>query len=420
MRKKLWFGVLFVMVLSVAAGAHFFGRTNAQDPPKKAEPAETKGDDLFETLKKALEAKKDTKPIPPPEPLPPMKEDKGVIPPPAALPALPPPSGLPAIPPPTAVEEKLGVPPVSAKPEIASPPTLPPVTATQAVEVPKVKPMLPPLEEPKAKALPQPFAPTSPVAQPEKKNDGPPSLPPLVGTPAAPPTVQVAPNPPIGDHVAKLKDCPWSLQVDMIDGQTIVTATVNKKHEFKIVCQSVDLQTAKSILKATGKVQITGEMMTGHCDHLTIPLLDDRLLMEGGAQVSIQKIPTNVSSEKPASFELKGSELNLRISEIQSGKVIQASWQPGRDVVERVRVNDSPPTDDAKKWTPYGRLMPAKINLSEPAWSLVGNDGKVITYLVARDGGTLSQYEGRTISVLGSNEQIAGRTMLRVTHIALP
>jgi hypothetical protein len=184
------------------------------------------------------------------------------------------------------------------------------------------------------------------------------------------------------------------------------------------------LQTGKNTLKATGKVQITGDMMTGSCDQLSIPLMEDRLVMEGASLVSIQKVATSVSSEKAASFELKGSSLELRISDIVPAKLVQAtSWQRIDEAGETTRTTGTvPQMADAKKWTPYGRLMPAKMDLggNEMAWSLVGNDGKVITYLVARNGGTLSQYEGQRISVLGANEQIAGRTMLRVTHIALP
>ena len=76
----------------------------------------------------------------------------------------------------------------------------------------------------------------------------------------------------------------------------VVTATVNQKNEFKIVCQSLDLQTGKGALKATGKVQITGDMMTGSCDVLGISLSEDRLLLEGNALVSIQKLSRRTSS----------------------------------------------------------------------------------------------------------------------------
>jgi len=43
------------------------------------------------------------------------------------------------------------------------------------------------------------------------------------------------------------RGCAWSLHVEMVDGRSVVTATVNRKHEFKIVCQSIDLQTVAGL-----------------------------------------------------------------------------------------------------------------------------------------------------------------------------
>ena len=57
------------------------------------------------------------------------------------------------------------------------------------------------------------------------------------------------------DDLAKVKDCPWTMHVEMINGQTVVIATVNKKHEFKIVCQSLDLQTGKGQAMGTFGVE---------------------------------------------------------------------------------------------------------------------------------------------------------------------
>jgi hypothetical protein len=462
MRKKLWFAVVAVAVLGVAAGAHLVSGLNAQDPPKKED---AKKDDWFENLKKALEAKKDVVPPPAsidvggpkapvvPPPLPAVKDDKQVIPPPMSLEPLAPlsqpdakkPSGL-EVPPPTVpmapknndqikpLEKKdfpsaekfldFTDPPKPAE-KTQTPPMNPAVpTDFGAIPPPAVKPEpIPPMQPPVEKDLPkqnvqEPVKPAQPLSV---KPSGPTDVPQLT-KPAAPPTVQISPNQQIGEQVAKLKDCAWSLHVDIVDGKTIMTATVNKKHEFRIVCQSIDLQTSKHMLKATGKVQIIGDMMSGNCDHLSIPLMEDRLVMEGGASVSIQKMPANVSTDKPASFELKGSTLDVRVSDLPAGKLIQASWQPTRENIEAIPMSGSTPvTTEGKKWTTYGRLTPAKIQLAnEMAWGLVGSDGKVIAYVVARDGGTLDQYEGRTISVLGTNEQISGRSYLRVTHIALP
>jgi len=498
MRKKLWFAVLFVTILSVAAGAHVVSGLSAQDPPKK--DTESKKDDWYETLKKALEAKKDTAPavkpdtkptlelppfqptqsddkakeptplVPPPLPpmpvVPPMKVDKPIAPPMKDDKPITPAVPLDPIPAPTKTPDLQvpmkdnAIPIQGAPPKPPEPSPLPTFSdpdsqSTQAKDkkpqspvapLPPQSPLAPlpnPAESPNQfkdaekpkKDLPAPL----PIAPPPQdgstlpKKDPPPAdlppkldvprdIAPKVDSPSPPPTVRVAPNP-ISEQVAKLKDCPWSLHVEIVDGQTIMTATVHKKHEFKIVCRSVDLQTGKSMLKATGKVHITSDMMSGNCENLSIPLMEDRLVMEGAASVSIQKMLAAVADEKVASFELKGASLDLRISEIAPAKLVQqASWQTNNKAVEVIPVNNpAPALNDGKKWTPYGRLMPAKIVLAnETPWGLVGNDGNVIAYVVARDGGSLHQFEGQRISVLGTNVQINGRTFLRVTHVALP
>jgi hypothetical protein len=249
------------------------------------------------------------------------------------------------------------------------------------------------------------------------------------------PLSPVQPTQPIVQQVAKMKDCPWSLQVEMIDGQTVVTATVHKKHMFHITCQTLDLQTGKRELKASGKVQIGGDMMSGSCDHLAISLTDDRLVLEGAAEVTIQKLSTNVSETKPASFELKGQRLDLRISELPSIRPMPAGLRQVGDVTPAYlptlpsksvsMQTNARPAESGRKWTPYGTLrrVESKVYLAgegEMVWSLDDARGVSLVMIVARDGGTLMQYEGQRISALGSPEMIKGATFLRVTHIALP
>src|SRR5947209_7371391 len=69
------------------------------------------------------------------------------------------------------------------------------------------------------------------------------------------------------------------------------------------------------------------EVFNGTCENLSIPLMEDRLVLEGGAAVTIQKNATNVSSTRPAAFELKGETLNLRISELPSNAFMQTSMR---------------------------------------------------------------------------------------------
>ncbi len=414
MRKKILLGVMIVTSLSVAVGGHFFATTNAQDPPKQAEPDKKSEGDLFRTIVQSLESKKGAPALPPP-----TVQQPVIAPPPLPMTN----NGLAPLPAPVSgplAQVTVGAqePPISVPPPSAAKDPLPAFPPANKDPVSVTPPPGAPIPPP---ALPQsakPMAPLPPVAnQPPLGTFGP-DL-----SRAPQPMVPVAPQK-ITDDLAKVKDCPWTMHVELINGQTVVTATVNQKNEFKIVCQNLDLQTGKGALKAIGKVQITGDMMTGSCEQLSISLSEDRLLLEGTALVSIQKLSGNVSSEKPASFELKGTTLDLRISELQA-KFRQTSLSVEREsgaVSPRSAAMIRGTDNDAKQWSPYGKLSATKDSLptKELLWRLEGSDGKLISYLVARDGGTLAQFEGQNISVLGASEQFNGRPVLRVTHIALP
>ena len=203
----------------------------------------------------------------------------------------------------------------------------------------------------------------------------------------------------------------------MVDGQTTVIATVNKKHEFKIVCKSLDLQTAKGTLKATGKVTISGDAFNGTCEHLAIPL-DGRPPhpRRAGAAVTIQKLTSTVSDTKPVTFELKGETLNLGISELQRGEPFQQMEHAPRDRRQR-KANDR----DRRRQAVDGlRYAAARVNNEALAndsgvWQLHDSQGRVIATVLARVGGTLTQHEGQTISVFG-NTELTRRPTLLASH----
>jgi hypothetical protein len=293
--------------------------------------------------------------------------------------------------------------------------TLPPLNPVKpavddAKPLPTQEPLVPPLKDK------EPTKPIPGVKPPVPAQDWKPS----VDVPKV-----ASPMQPIVDEVAKLKNCPWSLQIEVIDGQTIVTATVNKKHEFKIVCQSLDLQTGKGTLKASGKVQITGDMMSASCDSLAIPLMEDRLLLEGAAQVSIQKNST-VSTERPARFELKGDRFDLRVSDLNPDRAVQASpiVLPPPNTIQLVSNPAIKFSDASRTQTPYGTLRRFEAKVypgNEPAmWKLEDRDGNVIARVLARQGGSLRSFEGQRVSLIGVTERIDGETYLRATHVALP
>ncbi len=397
MRRKLCLG-LALATAAVLAGAFILTQTIGAQDAKKAEPEPKKGDqDLFDALRQKFEAKPDAAPA---LPLPT-----------AQVGALPP---LPTTQAPTPLPTQISPPGVATFPGPATEPK--------------------PMKEDKA-PLPvkEPVGWTPPPATGERV-PGVPSLPGSKGTPGGQlPPVPVQPQrmpppevngdkpvPPIANPMPKEpiqhKGSVWSLYVEMVNGQTVVTATVNKKHEFKIVCQNIDLQTTAGVMKARGKVQISSEALNGSCDQLTLPLLEDRLVLEGAAEVRIQK----VSSAQPAAFELKGDKLDLRISELRTSAYIETSWRKVSDDSSEVRTVPASlrPGDASKAWTTYGTLRKSK---EANVWSLVSSGGQVIAHVMARDGGSLEQYVGRTIAVYGAREgERAGSPLVRVSHIAVP
>ncbi len=464
MRRKLYFGVALATFAIVVGGLALNQTIGAQDAPTKVDAAPKKGDqDLFDILRQKFEAKSDGPVLPPlptaqvqpppPSPLPiPPPAGIGTLPPlpgPTAQPTpvggvplpvqqpppspmpIPPAAGIGTLPPlpgptaqPTPVGEKakevqlpVQQPPLAPGSWTLTPPsgvgTLPPMPG-QGVPLPAPNGASPVPDQPKSPYTAPPTGATPPLQQPPSD----PTPPPLIINQPKAPAVDPAPTPMPLNEPIKLKGSAWSLYVEMVNGQTVVTATVHKKHEFKIVCQHVDLQTGAGVMKAKGKVQISGDALDGSCDQLTLPLHDDRLVLEGGAEVRIQKVTTNVSDAKPAAFELKGDKLDLRISELQSSGFIETSWRKvagdaseGKTVAASIKPGE---------WTTYGKLR----NIKSPetnVWSLVGSDGKVIVYVMARDGGSLDQYVGRTIAVFGAREgDRGGYPLMRVTHIAVP
>ena len=173
------------------------------------------------------------------------------------------------------------------------------------------------------------------------------------------------------------------------------------------------------MLEATGKVQISGDALNGTCERLAITLADDRLVLSNHAEMRIQKASTLVSDGNPGVFELKGETLNLRIGELESSKFQQASWRRPETASTKVAVA-VPALSDAKKWSPYGKLVRAETKIGT-IFVLEGSNGQVLLELVAGEGGSLERFVGQTISVYGTHERGAGgNAVLRVTHIALP
>jgi hypothetical protein len=149
--------------------------------------------------------------------------------------------------------------------------------------------------------------------------------------------------------------------------------------------------------------------------------------------VSIQKVSTNVSDDLRASFELKGTSLDLRISELTMTRPVTSNrvdtTESPRVVNPVVRANAVADREmsvvRAAAWSAYGRLSRTKMmSNGQNVWSLQDSDGKVITHVVFREGASMDSYLGRSISVYGPLVTDASSPTrlqyMRVTHIALP
>jgi hypothetical protein len=189
MRKKLFVGMFLAAIVGIVAGEYLFNRSGAQDAPKKAVPDEKKTEgNLFDILKKELDAKKDAvDKLPPllhPPPLPsPTFDAKDQIPPPS-----PPKPDVVVPPPPKVNDPKTALPPLPGP--ASTPQVAPPLIINQAPMPPAV-PDKPQTVEPKEdKPLPHQPPPNPirrigsgdlpPLSKP--KTDDPSPLPPLQDT----------------------------------------------------------------------------------------------------------------------------------------------------------------------------------------------------------------------------------------------
>jgi hypothetical protein len=116
----------------------------------------------------------------------------------------------------------------------------------------------------------------------------------------------------------KTENSPWSLQMEIVGGQTVLTAQLHKTREFRITCDRVEMKTPNGSVLAIGKVSFAGPGIKGVCNKLTLPLSEDRLLLEGDAEVQIEQ---RGGAEAKGEFfrnsataaELKADHLTLRL-----------------------------------------------------------------------------------------------------------
>jgi hypothetical protein len=120
-------------------------------------------------------------------------------------------------------------------------------------------------------------------------------------------TAQTEEHVPVGaapvTNAFKLDNSPWSFQMEIVDGRTILRARLHKNAEFKVLCDRVEMKVPDSGVQAVGNVTIHGPALSASCQRLTLPLSGEHILLEGQAEAKIQD---------GSGWEIKGERLNLR------------------------------------------------------------------------------------------------------------
>jgi hypothetical protein len=107
---------------------------------------------------------------------------------------------------------------------------------------------------------------------------------------------------------------PWSIQMEIAGGQKVLTARLQKRAEFRIICDQVEMKTLDGAVVAMGKVTFTGPGLKGSCNRLTLGLSADSLILDGKAEVQVQQ-----SNPLDPAIELRGEQLALRLQQSVAG-----------------------------------------------------------------------------------------------------
>jgi lipopolysaccharide export system protein LptA len=102
--------------------------------------------------------------------------------------------------------------------------------------------------------------------------------------------------------------CPWTFHMEVVEGKTVVTAKSGDEIQMKLTCDKLDLQAPRGSLHANGAVKLTGPGLEASSDKLVINLQEERVTLEGKAEVKSQRQGQLV--------ELQSDRLSLRLSAI--------------------------------------------------------------------------------------------------------
>jgi hypothetical protein len=214
-----------------------------------------------------------------------------------------------------------GITPAAAGPPapntpLSSPPVVEPTPAKAPESVKPVEPPVPPTAPPvKPEAIAPP--PPGPAA--------PPAVPPVDGLlvtpktkdPATPPLPAVTPSRP------PAAACPWTFQMKVVDGRTVLTARTGDEVQFKVICDRLEMQAPHGSILAVGAIMLSSSGLDGSSERLTINLQEDRVTLDGGARLQINR--------EHQELALQADHLSLRIVGGRLSEPTESAAPPSAD-----------------------------------------------------------------------------------------
>lgn len=125
-----------------------------------------------------------------------------------------------------------------------------------------------------------------------------------------------APLAPAAAQPLKFDNSPWTLQMEIVGGQTLLRARLHQQTEFRILCDRVEMKASEGGVQALGHVRVSGSGVTASCEKLTLPLSNANLLLQGQADVKITSGAAAAGSKGAPAWELKGESLSLRLADL--------------------------------------------------------------------------------------------------------
>lgn len=127
----------------------------------------------------------------------------------------------------------------------------------------------------------------------------------LATTPTSAPTTKDVASIPV--------TCPWTLQVKIVGGRTLLEARNDDKVQLRISCQMLDLQAPNGTIRARGDVKLNGSDLNGSCEMLTIAWQHESVLLEGKVQLTCPK--------EGQEIELAAERLSVKLTGAKSAKL---------------------------------------------------------------------------------------------------